>query len=76
VKKQCFQFRVEDLWKSARGEVLVSSWNGSDICRSTGGSLFQRGGTAMAMDRFTILHVCKIVTIVLRKVMPMFFDNL
>ena len=36
----------------ARGEVLVSSFDGSDICRSTSGRLFQRGGTAMAMERF------------------------
>ena len=33
----------------------MSSWDGSDICRSTGGSLFQRGGTAMAMERFANL---------------------
>jgi hypothetical protein len=26
--------------------------DGSDICVNTGGSLFQRGGTAMAVERF------------------------
>ena len=30
----------------------MSSFDGSDTCRSTCGSLFQRGGTAMAMERF------------------------
>jgi len=30
----------------------VSSYDGSEVCRSAGGSLFQRGGTAMAMERF------------------------
>ena len=30
----------------------MSSYDGSDTCRNTGGSLFQRGGTAMAMERF------------------------
>ena len=30
----------------------MSSFDGSVICRNTGGSLFQRGGTAMAMERF------------------------
>ena len=30
----------------------MSSYDGSDICLSTGGSLFHRGGTAMAMERF------------------------
>ena len=30
----------------------MSSYDGSDTCRSTGGILFQRGGTAMAMERF------------------------
>lgn len=27
-------------------------YDGSDICRSSGGSSFQIGGTAMAMERF------------------------
>ena len=35
----------------ANGEVRVSSKDGSDICRNAGGSLFQRGGTATAMER-------------------------
>ena len=30
----------------------MSSYDGSEVCRSAGGSLFQRGGTAMAMERF------------------------
>ena len=30
----------------------MSSYDGSDTCRSTGGCLFQRGGTALAMERF------------------------
>ena len=34
----------------------MSSWDGSDICRSTGGSLFQIGGTAMAIKRFANLR--------------------
>ena len=29
----------------------MSSYDGTVICRSTGGSLFQRGGKAMAMER-------------------------
>ena len=29
----------------------MSSYDGSDSCRNAGGSLFQRGGTAMAMER-------------------------
>ena len=29
----------------------MSSYNGSDIYRNAGGSLFQRGGTATAMER-------------------------
>jgi len=29
----------------------VSSWDGSDICRNVDRSLFQRGGTAMAIER-------------------------
>ena len=29
----------------------MSSWDGSDICRNAGGSLFQRGGTATPMER-------------------------
>jgi len=33
------------------GGVLVSSKDGSDSCRSAGGNLFQRGGTAMAIKR-------------------------
>ena len=33
----------------------MSNWDGTDICRPTGGSLFQRGGTAMAMERFANL---------------------
>ena len=36
----------------ARGEVLASKFDGSDICRRTSGRLFQRDGTAMAMERF------------------------
>ena len=37
---------MKDLWRDiASGEVLVSLYEGSDTCRSTGGSLFQRGGT-------------------------------
>ena len=34
----------------------MSSYDGSDTCRSTGGSLFQRGGTATAMERFANLN--------------------
>ena len=30
---------------------MASSWDGSDICRNAGGSLFQRGEAAMAMQR-------------------------
>ena len=35
----------------ARGEVLVSSQDRSDIRRNAGVSLFPRGGTAKAMER-------------------------
>ena len=30
----------------------MSSYDGSEVFRSACGSLFQRGGTAMAMERF------------------------
>ena len=48
VEDQSFQLEVKEL---ARGESLVSSENESDIYRNVGGSLFQRGGTGMAMAR-------------------------
>jgi len=34
-----------------RGEVLVSSSGGPDICHNAGGTLFHRVRTAMAMER-------------------------
>ena len=34
-----------------RGEVLASSYNGSDICRNAGGSLFQEGAIAVALEQ-------------------------
>jgi hypothetical protein len=36
----------------ARGRVLVSSYDGSEVCRCAGESVFQRDGTTMAVERF------------------------
>jgi len=38
-----------------RGDVWVCSYDGSDICFNTGESLFQRGGTAMTIERLANL---------------------
>ena len=39
------------------GEFVVCTRYFNQICRNTGWSLFQRGGTAMAMERWQILVV-------------------
>ena len=52
LKSRVFRFERKTCGKMARGEGLLSSWDGSNICRNTGGSLFQKGGTAVAMERF------------------------
>ena len=62
VKSSVFSFEWKTCGEIARGEVLVSSWDGSDICRSTGGSLFQRGGRAMAIERLANYEGLKIVS--------------
>ena len=46
-----FSFWSESCGEIARGEVSVSSKDRSDSCRNAGGSLFQRGRTAMAIKR-------------------------
>ena len=40
---------MKELWRDTK--VLVSSYDGSDSFRNAGRSLFQRGGTAIAIER-------------------------
>ena len=52
VEEQCFKFGVKELWRDSKGWGFGKfvGWVRYS-CRSAGGSLFQRGGTAMAIER-------------------------
>ena len=43
---------MKDLWRDSERWSFGDFVGWVDICRSAGGSLFQRGGTAIAMERF------------------------
>src|SRR6218665_59663 len=57
-KEQCFQFGVKELWRDGKGRGLseLIGWVRYICnCRNADRSLFQRGGTATAMERLESL---------------------
>jgi len=54
--EQRFQFGLKDLWNDSKRWGLLSLLDASsDICYNTVGSLFQRGGAALGMERLAKL---------------------